>query len=87
MRPRLPYEWMVSVKPFLPYYKYLKPVWWQFALGISFGVLYSVSSGLGLPIMAETVFPILFGNPDKAPLWLQEFVTRWFGEDMQGGFL
>ncbi|MGC6456218.1 MAG: ABC transporter ATP-binding protein [Coraliomargaritaceae bacterium] len=87
MRSRLPYEWMVSVKPFLPYYKYLKPVWWQFALGISFGVLYSVSSGLGLPIMAETVFPILFGNPDKAPLWLQEFVTRWFGEDMQGGFL
>lgn len=78
---------MVSVKPFLPYYKYLKPVWWQFALGIVFGVLYSVSSGLGLPIMAETVFPILFGNPDKAPLWLQEFVTRWFGEDMQGGFL
>ena len=78
---------MVSVKPFLPYYKYLKPVWWQFALGISFGVLYSVSSGLGLPIMAETVFPILFGDTEEAPLWLQEFVTRWFGENMQGGFL
>ena len=78
---------MVSVKPFLPYYKYLKPVWWQFALGISFGVLYSVSSGLGLPVMAETAFPILFGNTEKAPLWLQEFVARWFGEDVQGGFL
>ncbi len=78
---------MVSIKPFVPYYKYLKPVWWQFALGILFGVLYSVSSGLGLPIMAETVFPILFGNPEKAPLWLQEFVARWFGEDTEGGFL
>ena len=42
---------------------------------------------VGVAIMAETVFPILFGNPDKAPLWLQEFVTRWFGEDMQDGFL
>ena len=78
---------MVSIKPFVPYYKYLKPVWWQFALGILFGVLYSVSSGLGLPIMAETVFPILFGNPEKAPLWLQVFVARWFGEDTEGGFL
>jgi subfamily B ATP-binding cassette protein MsbA len=78
---------MVSVKPFLPYYKYLKPVWWQFAFGILFGVLYSVSSGLGLPVMAETVFPILFGNNEEAPRWLQEFVSQWFGDDIEGGFL
>ncbi|RPG84657.1 MAG: ABC transporter ATP-binding protein [Coraliomargarita sp. TMED73] len=78
---------MVSVKPFLPYYKYLKPVWWQFAFGILFGVLYSVSSGLGLPVMAETVFPILFGNSQEAPRWLQEFVSQWFGDDIEGGFL
>ena len=72
---------------FLPYYKYLRPVWWRFGMGISFGVLYSVSSGLGLPVMAETVFPVLFGNIDAAPEWLQSFVTRWFAEDIQGGFL
>ncbi len=78
---------MVSVKPFLPYYKYLKKVWWQFALGIAFGVLYSLSSGLGLPVMAETVFPVLFGSPENAPQWLSSFVERWFADDAQGGFL
>lgn len=78
---------MGNFKRFLPYYRYLKPVWWQFALGILFGVVYSVSSGLGLPIMAETVFPILFGDPSSAPEWLRVMVNRWFGEDVQGGFL
>ena len=78
---------MFQLKRFLPYYKYLKPVWWQFALGIFFGVLFSVSSGLGLPIMAETVFPVLFGSPEVAPEWLRAIVERWFADDIQGGFL
>jgi subfamily B ATP-binding cassette protein MsbA len=78
---------MNQLKPFLPYYKYLKPVRWKFALGVLFGVIFSVSSGLGLPIMAETVFPVLFGSPDKAPGWLKVIVERWFGNDTQGGFL
>ena len=37
--------------------------------------------------MAETVFPILFGNSQEAPRWLQEFVSQWFGDDIEGGFL
>ena len=78
---------MNQLKPFLPYYKYLKPVRWKFALGVLFGIIFSVSSGLGLPIMAETVFPVLFGSPDKAPGWLKVIVERWFGNDTQGGFL
>lgn len=78
---------MDSFKKFLPYYRYLKPVWWKFALGVFFGVLYSVSSGLGLPVMAETVFPVLFGNPDAAPAWLKALVDAWFVDDIQGGFL
>ena len=78
---------MNQLKPFLPYYKYLKPVWWKFALGVLFGIIFSVSSGLGLPVMAETVFPVLFGSPDKAPDWLRGIVDRWFGNDIQGGFL
>lgn len=49
---------MRTLRRFLPYFRYLKPVWWRFALGVFFGVLFSVSSGLGLPVMAETVFPI-----------------------------
>jgi len=78
---------MDSLKKFLPYYRYLKPVWWKFALGVLFGVLFSVSSGLGLPVMAETVFPVLFGNPEEAPAWLRVLVETWFGDDIQGGFL
>ena len=78
---------MNQLKPFLPYYKYLKPVRWKFALGVLFGIIFSVSSGLGLPVMAETVFPVLFGSPDKAPDWLRAIVERWFGNDIQGGFL
>ena len=75
---------MTQLKQFFPYFRYLKPIWWKFALGILFGVLFSISSGLGLPLMAETVFPILFGNVDKAPAWLAAFVTRWFGDNPNG---
>ncbi len=78
---------MFQLKKFLPYYKYLKPVWWRFMLGILFGVLFSVSSGLGLPIMAETVFPILFGNSEEAPEWLSSIAVKWFGNNVSGGFL
>tara|TARA_B110001469_G_scaffold114778_1_gene118906 strand:- start:2009 stop:3817 length:1809 start_codon:yes stop_codon:yes gene_type:complete len=78
---------MFQLKRFFPYYRHLKPVRWKFALGIFFGVLFSVSSGLGLPLMAETVFPVLFGSPDPAPVWLRAIVERWFADDVQGGFL
>jgi subfamily B ATP-binding cassette protein MsbA len=78
---------MFQLKRFFPYYRHLKPVRWKFALGIFFGVLFSVSSGLGLPLMAETVFPVLFGSPDAAPVWLRAIVERWFADDVQGGFL
>jgi len=56
-------------------------------LGILFGVLFSLSSGLGLPVMAETIFPILFGNASESPEWLRLFVERWFGDDIENGFL
>ncbi len=78
---------MPILKRLLPYYKYLKPVWFKFLLGILFGVLFSLSSGLGLPVMAETIFPILFGNASESPEWLRLFVERWFGDDIESGFL
>ena len=99
MRSRWFYLWLfrfviaaqVSVMPILkrilPYFCYLKPVWFKFLLGILFGVLFSVSSGLGLPVMAETVFPILFGNAAEAPEWLRLFVEHWFGDNIESGFL
>jgi len=77
---------MTSIQRFIPYLSYLRPVWSKFALGVLFGILFSVSSGLGLPVMAETVFPVLFGSTEQAPLWLREIVGRWFGNDTQGGF-
>ena len=55
--------------------------------GLIWSDMYSVSSGLGLPVMAETVFPVLFGNPEAAPAWLKALVDTWFVDDIQGGFL
>ena len=78
---------MEALKRFFPYFKYLKYVWGRFALGLIFGVLFSLSSGLGLPIMAETVFPILFGNTENAPKWLCRIVETYFANDVSGGFL
>lgn len=75
------------IKRILPYYKYLKPVWFKFLLGLLFGVLYSLSSGLGIPLMAETVFPILFGNTSEAPQWMLNFSQVYFDGDVTGGFL
>ena len=75
------------IKRILPYFRYLKPVWFKFFLGILFGVLYSISSGLGIPLMAETVFPILFGNTSKTPEWILNFAQIYFNGDVTGGFL
>ncbi len=46
-----------------PYYVYLLQVKWQFSAGVLGSLLYSMSSGLGIPMMAKTVFPIIF-NPE-----------------------
>ena len=75
------------IKRILPYFRYLRPVWFKFFLGLLFGVLFSLSSGLGLPIMAETVFPLLFGNTDKTPLWLVNISETYFNGELDGKFL
>tara|TARA_B100001093_G_scaffold471337_1_gene493517 strand:- start:3342 stop:5126 length:1785 start_codon:yes stop_codon:yes gene_type:complete len=75
------------IKRILPYFRYLKPVRFQFLVGILFGILYSLSSGLGIPVMAETVFPILFGNTSKTPEWVLNFSQVYFNGDVSGGFL
>ncbi|MAV39100.1 MAG: hypothetical protein CML12_00775 [Puniceicoccaceae bacterium] len=78
---------MEALKKFLPYFKYLKNVWGRFALGLIFGVIFSLSSGFGLPFIAEIVIPILFGNVEGAPAWLRYIVERFFANDVGGGFL
>ena len=75
------------LKKIIPYFRYLKPVWFKFFLGIAFGILYSVASGLGLPVMVEKVFPILFGNASETPTWLKGIADNFFEGQVDGGFL
>ncbi len=78
---------MDVLRKFFPYFKLIKPVRIQFALGILSGILFSLTSGFGIPLMIETAFPILFGNPDQAPVWLSKLVDQYFKDDIKGGFL
>lgn len=78
---------MEALKNFFPYFRYLKNVWERFALGLIFGVVFSLSSGFGLPFIAEIVMPILFGNTEEAPDWLRHIVETYFANDVSGGFL
>ncbi len=78
---------MDVLRKFFPYFKLIKPVRIQFALGILFGVLFSLTSGFGIPLMIEIAFPILFGNADQAPVWLSKLVDQFFKDDIRGGFL
>jgi subfamily B ATP-binding cassette protein MsbA len=71
----------------LPYYKYLATVKFKFLIGLFFGILYSISSGLGLPLMAETVFPVLFNNTEQAPKWLLNFAEIFFDGELGDRFL
>lgn len=75
------------IKRILPYFRYLKPVWIKFLLGLLFGVVFSISSGLGLPLMAETVFPLLFGNTERTPVWLLNLAENHFQGELDGKFL
>lgn len=51
---------------FKPYYRYLLNVKWTFIAGVFAGIVYGVSSGLGLPLATKYIFPILFDS-DNAP--------------------
>lgn len=75
------------LKKILPYFRYLKPVWFKFFLGIAFGILYSVASGLGLPVMIKEVFPILFGNLSESHPWIISLADNFFEGKVDGGFL
>ena len=75
------------IKRLIPYFNYLIPVRYKFIAGILFGILFSISSGLGVPLMAETVFPVLFGNAEKSPEWLLNLANVYFDGELEGGFL
>ncbi len=64
---------------YFPYYKYLWPVRWQFGIGVLAGVLYALASGLGMPLMVEVVFPVLFNSGVKGDQWYAEWMTGKLG--------
>lgn len=49
------------VERLLPYYRLLLEVKWHFIGALLFSIIYGVSSGLGMPLMAHKVFPKVFG--------------------------
>lgn len=52
------------MKRFLPYFKYLAKVKWQFVLAVLAGAVFGVASGAGLPWMMKTVLPEIFSQKD-----------------------
>ena len=60
---------------------HLKPARWYLIGGFLAGALYSLSSGLGLPVMIKTVLPIFFGKESDAPESVVKFAKSFFGED------
>ncbi|MFT3991035.1 MAG: ABC transporter ATP-binding protein [Luteolibacter sp.] len=53
---------MFGMERYLPYYKHLWAVRFQFAIGVVCGLIYAVSSGLGVPMIMQSVFPVLFNH-------------------------
>ena len=64
---------------YLPYYKYLRTVRWQFGLGVIAGLVYALASGLGLPLMVDVVFPVLFDSGSKSHQWYAVWMTEMMG--------
>ncbi len=66
---------------YLPYFKYLRAVRWQFAIGVLAGLLYALASGLGMPLMVDVVFPVLFKTTGKGggSQWYSAWMTDMLG--------
>lgn len=56
------------LKRFSPYFKLLKPVRVQFALGLLAGIIYAASSGFGLPLVIKYLVPLIT-EPDGPTGW------------------
>ena len=64
---------------YLPYYKYLRAVRWQFGIGALAGLLYALASGLGMPLMVDVVFPVLFKTAGKGNQWYSVWMAGKLG--------
>ncbi|MDA0765594.1 MAG: ABC transporter ATP-binding protein [Verrucomicrobia bacterium] len=67
-----------------PYLRFLRPAAMPFAIGIVAGIVYGLASGLGLPAMSKTIFPILFKDQESlagVSPWFRGVVATLFGDD------
>jgi len=69
------------------YLLYLKPARWSLVGGVLAGLVYSASSGIGLPVMFKTLLPIFFGREDEASPAVVDFARRMFGEHYHDSLL
>ena len=78
------------IKRFGPYFKYLKPVRKQFALGLGFGLISAAASGAGLPFIIKFLVPLVTSD-DKpqgmALILLLSSIPLAFTLRALGGFL
>ena len=58
------------LKRFAPYFRYLKPVRKQFALGLGFGLLSAAASGAGLPFIIKYLVPLVTSDDKPEGLML-----------------
>ena len=58
---------------------HLKPARWDILGGLLAGVVYSISSGVGLPVMFKTTMPIFFGKPEDASPIVVHWSKVFFG--------
>ncbi len=68
-----------NMKVLQRYYHILWEVKGTFIGGLVAGLIYGVTSGFGLPTMAEKVFPLLFQDKEnlrKVPQWLLDFTEH-----------
>lgn len=66
------------MKRFSPYFKLLLPVKWYFLTAIVAGIIYGISTGLGVPLILDKVLPILFNETPNQDLILFE-TPSWLG--------
>ncbi|WP_043584478.1 ABC transporter ATP-binding protein [Geminisphaera colitermitum] len=63
---------------FRPYLRYLKPVAWQFVVGILCGSINGIAGGFALPYMIKHVLPQIFGEgAAEATFWQLAMIAVW----------
>jgi subfamily B ATP-binding cassette protein MsbA len=77
----------ISFRALKRYARYLKPARWSLVGGILAGIIYSASSGVGLPMVVKVLVPIFFGTEEEAPPVVVKFSQRFFGEQYQDKLL